>query len=141
MKATSTLTAIALASLLGASVTVAQQKQTPVTPEKKATGTTAQKSESSVVKTNPAEGEVVSVDTKTKMITIRTSDGKEVTAPLTGKAVTEASSLKKGEKVALTWQEDMKGGPASISAVKVEKQTHAKASTTKRASSRKSHKQ
>lgn len=144
MKATTILSALALAFLLGASVTVAQQKTTPVAPEKKATtapATTAQKQEAAVAQTNPTEGEVVSVDAKAKTITIRTPDGKEVTAPLTGKAVTEASRLKTGEKVALTWHESNRGGPASISRVRVEKQAHAKASTPRKASSKKSPKQ
>jgi hypothetical protein len=69
-------------------------------------------------KTHDMKAEVVSVDAKTKMITVKDDMGKTSTAPLLGAAVNEAKNLKPGDKVNLTCQDNEKGEHQGVKAIK-----------------------
>jgi Cu/Ag efflux protein CusF len=69
-------------------------------------------------KTHDMKAEVVSVDEKTKMITIKDDKGESHTAPLLGAAIGEAKSLKPGDKVTLTCQDNDKGEHQGVKAIK-----------------------
>jgi Cu/Ag efflux protein CusF len=69
-------------------------------------------------KTHDMTAEVVSVDAKTKMITIKDEKGENHTAPLLGAAVTEAKNFKAGDKVNVTCQDSEKGEHQGIKAIK-----------------------
>jgi Cu/Ag efflux protein CusF len=60
-------------------------------------------------KTHDMKAEVVSVDEKAKMITIKDEKGESHTAPLLGAAINEAKSLKAGDKITCTCQDNEKG--------------------------------
>ena len=61
---------------------------------------------------------VVSMDAKAKMITLKDEKGENHTAPLLGKAVSEASGLKAGDKVVATCKDSDKGEHQGVMAIK-----------------------
>ena len=69
-------------------------------------------------KTHEMKAEVVSVDAKTKMITIKDEKGESHTAPLLGAALGEAKGLKAGDKVMCTCQDNEKGEHQGVKAIK-----------------------
>jgi len=69
-------------------------------------------------KTHDMKGTVVSVDTKAETMTFTDEKGESHTAPLMGKAIKEASTLKAGDKVDVTCQDDDKGEHQGVMAVK-----------------------
>jgi hypothetical protein len=69
-------------------------------------------------KTHDMKAEVVSVDTKAKMITIKDEKGESHTAPLLGNAVAEAKNLKAGDKITCTCQDSDKGEHMGVKAIK-----------------------
>jgi Cu/Ag efflux protein CusF len=69
-------------------------------------------------KTHDMAAEVVSVDAKAKTITIKDEKGESHTAPLMGAALNEAKSLKAGDKVKCTCQDDEKGAHKGVIAIK-----------------------
>jgi Cu/Ag efflux protein CusF len=68
-------------------------------------------------KTHDMTAEVVSIDAKAKTITLKSEDGNH-TAPLMGAAVNEAKSLKPGDKVTATCQDDDKGAHLGVKSIK-----------------------
>lgn len=62
--------------------------------------------------------EVVSVDAKAKTITVKDEKGENHTAPLMGAAITEAKSIKAGDKVVVTCKDDEKGTHEGVTAIK-----------------------
>jgi len=62
----------------------------------------------------------VSGDAKTKMITIKDDKGEEKTVPVMGSAVKEMASLKSGQKVMLTCQDNDKGEHQGVTMIKPE---------------------
>ena len=62
--------------------------------------------------------EVVSIDAKAKTITVKDEKGENHTAPLMGKAVSEASSFKAGDKVVVTCKDKDDGTHEGVSAIK-----------------------
>jgi Cu/Ag efflux protein CusF len=69
-------------------------------------------------KTHDMKAEVVSVDTKAKMITIKDEKGESHTAPLLGNAVAEAKNLKAGDKITCTCQDSDTGEHMGVKAIK-----------------------
>ena len=69
-------------------------------------------------KTHDMKAEVVSIDTKAKMITIKDEKGENHTAPLLGNAVSEAKNFKAGDKVTCTCQDNEKGEHTGVKAIK-----------------------
>jgi len=69
-------------------------------------------------KTHDMKAEVVSVDEKAKMITIKDEKGENHTAPLLGAAINEAKSLKAGDKITCTCQDNEKGEHEGVKAIK-----------------------
>jgi hypothetical protein len=112
-----------LALVLVAGVAVAQAADTKPAAEKAPAKTASAKA---ATKTHVVEGEVVSADAKAKTITVKVS-GEDKTVPVHGKAAARLSSLKAGEKVALTCVDNANGEHQYVSAIKIEK---AAASTT-----------
>ncbi len=72
-------------------------------------------------KTHNLTAEVVSVDIEGKTLTIKDDKGETKTAAVLGKAVDSLKSLKAGEMVRLTCQDNEKGEHQGISAIKIEK--------------------
>jgi len=62
--------------------------------------------------------EVVSVDTSGNTITFKNDDGKQMTAPVMEAAQGKLGSLKAGEKVELTCEDDADGNHLGIVAIK-----------------------
>lgn len=69
-------------------------------------------------KTHMMKVEVVSVDMAGKSITVKDDKGESHTAPLLGKALGEAKTLKAGDKVTVTCQDDAKGAHQGCIAIK-----------------------
>ena len=72
----------------------------------------------SMGKTHDEKAEVVSVDMTAKTITIKDEKGESHTAPLLGKALEEAKSLKAGDKVSVTCKDKDSGEHEGVSAIK-----------------------
>jgi translation initiation factor IF-1 len=72
-------------------------------------------------KTHQVKGEIVSVDVPSKAITFKDDKGENHTAPLMGKAVDMAKSLKAGDKVTLTCTDTDQGVHEGVTDIKVEK--------------------
>ncbi len=72
-------------------------------------------------KTHQMTATVVSIDLEGKKITIKDDKGEEKTAPVLGKAVASLKTLKAGDKVDITCQDNEKGEHQGVSAIKVEK--------------------
>jgi len=73
------------------------------------------------VTTHEVKTEVVSADATAKTITIKGPDGKNMTAPVMGKAVNDLSKVKAGDKVTLTCQDNSKGEHEGVIAIKTDK--------------------
>jgi Cu/Ag efflux protein CusF len=69
-------------------------------------------------KTHEMTAEVVSVDAKANMITIKDEKGESHTAPLLGAAIKEAKNFKAGDKVVCTCQDSEKGDHEGVTAIK-----------------------
>ncbi|HEV8119945.1 MAG TPA: hypothetical protein VGQ67_03020 [Candidatus Polarisedimenticolia bacterium] len=72
-------------------------------------------------KTHDLTGTVVSTDAAGKKITFKDDSGTSMTVPVLDKAVGTLKTLKPGEKVVLTCQDNEKGDHEGISAIKVAK--------------------
>ncbi len=72
-------------------------------------------------KTHSMTMTVVSVDAKAKMITLKDDKGESHTAPLLGKAVSEAAGLKAGDKVVADCQDSEKGEHQGVMSIKKSK--------------------
>ena len=72
-------------------------------------------------KTHDLTGTVVSVDTQVKKITFKDDTGTSMTVPVLGKAVARLKTLKAGQMVTLTCQDNEKGDHEGVSAIKVAK--------------------
>jgi hypothetical protein len=111
-----------LALVLVAGVAVAQADTKPA--DKASVKTTASEKTAApakaATKTHVVEGEVVSADATAKTITVKVA-GEDKTVPVHGKAAARLSSLKAGEKVALTCVDNEKGEHQYVSGIKVEK--------------------
>ena len=117
-----------LALVLVAGVAVAQADTKPA-----AKATASAKSAApakAATKTHVVEGEIVSADAKAKTITVKVA-GEDKTVPVHGKAAARLSSLKAGEKVALTCVDNEKGEHQYVSGIKVEKAAASTAASTK----------
>ena len=71
-------------------------------------------------KTHQVKAEVVSVDVEGKKLTIKDEMGETKTAPVSEKAAAQLKTLKSGDKVTLTCEDDEKGAHIAVSAIKVE---------------------
>ncbi len=69
-------------------------------------------------KNHDVTAEVVSVDMDAKTITIKTDDGKSMTAPVMGEAVGQLKGVKAGEKVKLTCHDKENGDHEGVTAIK-----------------------
>ena len=69
-------------------------------------------------KTHDQKAEVVSVDMTAKTITLKDEKGENHTAPLLGKALEEAKSLKAGDHVSATCKDSDKGEHEGVTAIK-----------------------
>jgi hypothetical protein len=76
-------------------------------------------------KTHKMTAEIVSVDIEGKTITIKDDKGEQKTAPVLGKAADDLKSLKAGEKVELTCQDNEKGEHEGVAAIRVMKEKKA----------------
>lgn len=72
-------------------------------------------------KTHDMAGTVVSVDTDGKKITFTDDTGTSLTVPVLDKAVGSLKTLKAGQKVTLTCQDNENGDHEGVSAIKVAK--------------------
>jgi hypothetical protein len=75
-------------------------------------------SEKAMGKTHDQKAEVVSVDMTAKTITLKDEKGENHTAPLLGKALEEAKSLKAGDHVSATCKDSDKGEHEGVTAIK-----------------------
>ena len=64
---------------------------------------------------------VVSVDPAAKTMTIKGPDGAQKTVPVTGEAINKCKSVKPGETITITCQDNEKGEHEAISDIKMEK--------------------
>jgi Cu/Ag efflux protein CusF len=71
-------------------------------------------------KTHDLTGTIVSVDVDGKKLTFKDDTGTSMTLPVLEKAVPSLKSLKAGEKVVLTCQDNEKGDHEGVSAIRVE---------------------
>lgn len=71
-------------------------------------------------KTHDLSGTVVSVDVAGKKITFKDDTGTSMTVPVLDQAAASLKSLKGGEKVVLTCQDNEKGDHQGVAAIKVE---------------------
>jgi len=106
-----------LTLVLVAGVAVAQAADTKPAAKASAKSTASVKA---ATKTHVVEGEVVSADATAKTITVKIA-GEDKTVPVHGKAAARLTSLKAGEKVALTCVDNEKGEHQYVSGIKVEK--------------------
>jgi hypothetical protein len=72
-------------------------------------------------KTHDMKGTVVSMDVAGKKLTFKDESGTSMTAPVLGKAVETLKTLKAGEAITVTCQDNEKGDHEGISAIKIEK--------------------
>jgi Cu/Ag efflux protein CusF len=72
-------------------------------------------------KTHDMAGTIVSVDTDGKKITFTDDTGTNLTVPVLDQAVGSLKTLKAGEKVTLTCQDNENGDHEGVSAIKVAK--------------------
>lgn len=70
-------------------------------------------------KSHDVTGEIVSVDVAKKMLTFKTAEGKDVTAPILPEAMESIKTVKAGDQVTLTCADDDAGNHKGVSAVKV----------------------
>jgi|SRR5436190_12788549 len=71
-------------------------------------------------KTHDLSGTIVSVDADGKKLTFKDDTGTSMTVPVLDKAVPTLKSLKAGQKVVLTCQDNEKGDHEGVSAIRVE---------------------
>jgi hypothetical protein len=69
-------------------------------------------------KTHQMKATVVSIDVEHNQITITDEKGEQKTAPVMDKAVEELKTLKAGDKVTLTCQDNEKGEHEGVTAIK-----------------------
>jgi Cu/Ag efflux protein CusF len=72
-------------------------------------------------KTHDLTGTVVSVDAQAKKITFKDDTGTSLTVPVLDKAVASLKTVKAGDKVTLTCQDNEKGDHEGVAAIKVAK--------------------
>jgi hypothetical protein len=72
-------------------------------------------------KTHDVNGTVVSTDAAGKKITYKDESGTSITVPVLDKAVGTLKTLKPGEKIVMTCQDNENGDHEGISAIKVAK--------------------
>ena len=72
-------------------------------------------------KTHDMTTQVVSIDLEKKTVTFKDDKGVNQTAPVLGKALESFKTLKAGDKVTLTCQDNEKGEHQGIVAIKVAK--------------------
>lgn len=68
-------------------------------------------------KTHDMAAEIVSIDAKTHMITLKDDKGENHTAPLLGKAIAESKNFKAGDKVTCTCQDKENGEHEGVTAI------------------------
>jgi hypothetical protein len=119
---------LALVLAAGVAVQAAETKAAS-----KSTGKTTATAKSTMHKSHVVDAEVVSADAAAKTITVKIN-GEDKTVPVHGKATTRLSSLKAGEKVALTCVDNAQGEHQYVSAIKVETTAPAKAKASKKSS-------
>ena len=78
-------------------------------------------------KNHKMTAEVVSMDMDAKTLTVKDEKGEMHTAPVMGKALDMLKSLKPGEKVILTCEDNEKGEHTGISKIEMAKAHHATA--------------
>ena len=71
-------------------------------------------------KTHDLSGTIVSVDLDGKKLTFKDDTGTSTTVPVLEKAVPSLKSLKAGQKVVLTCQDNDKGDHEGVSAIRVD---------------------
>jgi hypothetical protein len=71
-------------------------------------------------KTHDVRTEIVSVDAKAMTITIKDDKGQNKVVPVLASAQDSLKTVKAGDKVMLTCQDDDKGGHQGVAAIKVE---------------------
>jgi hypothetical protein len=71
-------------------------------------------------KTHDLSGTIVSVDTDGKKLTFKDDTGSSMTVPVLEKAVPALKSLKAGQKVVLTCQDNENGDHEGVSAIRVQ---------------------
>ena len=72
-------------------------------------------------KTHEMSGTVVSTDAAGKKLTFKDDTGSSMTVPVLDKAMGTLKTLKPGEKVVLTCQDNEKGDHEGVAAIKVDK--------------------
>ncbi len=72
-------------------------------------------------KTHNMTATIVSIDVEAKTVTIKDDKGESKTAPVMGKAVESLKTLKAGDMVTLTCQDNEKGEHEGVTAIKVAK--------------------
>ena len=108
MKAFTLLVALGLA--VGLVLAGTDKMETKPTGEMKAMG-----------KTHDLTVEVVSADAKAKTLTIKDENGQPKSVPVMGKAIASLATLKAGDKITVTCQDNDKGEHQGITAIKVAK--------------------
>jgi Cu/Ag efflux protein CusF len=73
------------------------------------------------MKTHQVKAEVVSIDVEGKKLTIKDEAGETKTAPVSESAVATLKTLKTGDHVTLTCEDNEKGEHQSVKAINVEK--------------------
>ena len=109
-----TMIALLFVSLATAPAVIAAQTGSSAAKPAKATHTTKAHSGA---KSHPVSAEFVSYDPVSKKATVKGDKG-EMAVPLEGKALSEVTHLKAGEKVMLTCRDNAQGEHEAITAIK-----------------------
>ena len=113
-----TMIALLFVSLAAAPAVIAAQTGSSAAKPAKATHTQAHATKAhSGGKSHPVSAEFVSYDPVSKKATVKGEKG-ETAVPLEGKALSEVTHLKAGEKVMLTCRDNAQGEHEAITAIK-----------------------
>jgi hypothetical protein len=113
-----TLIALLFVSLAAAPAVIAAQTGSSAAKPAKATHTQTHATKAhSGGKSHPVSAEFVSYDPVSKKATVKGEKG-ETAVPLEGKALSEVTHLKAGEKVMLTCRDNAQGEHEAITAIK-----------------------
>jgi len=113
-----TMIALLFVSLAAAPAVIAAQTGSSAAKPAKATHTQTHATKAhSGGKSHPVSAEFVSYDPVSKKATVKSEKG-ETAVPLEGKALSEVTHLKAGEKVMLTCRDNAQGEHEAITAIK-----------------------
>jgi hypothetical protein len=103
------------AMLFAASAAMAAES---TTSDKSAAPAKADAKAAAKTMTHDVTAEVVSIDTAKQEITLKDEKGESHTAPVQGKAIASLKTVKAGDKITVTCQDDEKGQHKAVTAIK-----------------------